>query len=338
MCLLAIRGGTKYRRNVVGLLHLASSNETFRLGPRCLLGRAPTCDVRVDDRRVSNEHAVIQYNRGGWELRDLNSRNGTYVGGRRVGSDWILLSKGMELAIGGRDLSFTLIDASAPAAAATNTTTSEIRTATRGLLLLPDDERPSVTIFERFDSRWIAESVSVQADLREVKDREVLIIEGVAWKLELPAPNTTTIDTSDVGPAIDTIGLRFAVSRDEEHVELTMLHHGREMKIASRTYHYLLLTLGRAWLADAVDSSEERGWVDREQLSRMLAVDLGKLNVDIHRARGQFARLGVLHAADLIVRRLDTGQLRLGVRHVEVVRLSQPGEEGAPSSNPSETP
>jgi hypothetical protein len=290
--------------------------------------------VRVEDRRVSNEHAVIQYNRGGWELRDLNSRNGTFVAGRRVTSDWILLSKGMEFAIGGRDLSLTLVDAAPPVASAHRIGTSEIRSATRGVLLLPDDDHPSVTIFERFDGRWIAESAYEQ---QEVTDRQILLVDGVAWRLELPAPNTSTLDTSDVGPSVDTIGLRFAVSRDEEHLELAMVHEGQTTRIASRTYHYLLLTLARAWLADASGSPEDRGWVDREDLIRMLSVDGNKLNVDIHRARGQLAKLGVHRAADLIVRRLEAGQLRLGVRHVEVVRLWFSADDSSESPEPGES-
>lgn len=278
---------------------------------------------------------MIQYSRGGWELRDLNSTNGTFVGGRRVTSERILLTAGMEFALGGRDLALTLVDAAPPVASAHRVGSGEIRSAIQGVLLLPDDDHPSVIIFERFDGKWIAESADEQ---RVFSDREILVVDGVAWRLELPAPNTSTFDTSEVGPSIDTIGLRFAVSRNEEHIQLAMLHDGDTIPIPSRTYHYLLLTLARAWLADASSSPEDRGWVDREHLCRMLSIDGGKLNVDIHRARGQFAALEVHRAAALIARRLNAGQLRLGVRYVEVVRLwFSPAEDISESPAPSES-
>ncbi|MEN0063316.1 MAG: FHA domain-containing protein [Myxococcota bacterium] len=53
---------------------------------RTLVGRAPACDLRLDHRSVSAEHAVIAWSDGAWWLRDLASRNGTTVDGVRVTS------------------------------------------------------------------------------------------------------------------------------------------------------------------------------------------------------------------------------------------------------------
>ena len=49
-----------------------------------VLGRSPDCDVVIDAAAVSRRHAIIEKNGGGYFLRDLGSRNGTYVNGTRV--------------------------------------------------------------------------------------------------------------------------------------------------------------------------------------------------------------------------------------------------------------
>jgi pSer/pThr/pTyr-binding forkhead associated (FHA) protein len=56
----------------------------YNLRSRCLLGRSPTCDVRLEDARISGEHARVSWTGHAWELRDLGSRNGTFVLGRKV--------------------------------------------------------------------------------------------------------------------------------------------------------------------------------------------------------------------------------------------------------------
>jgi ABC-type multidrug transport system ATPase subunit/pSer/pThr/pTyr-binding forkhead associated (FHA) protein len=48
------------------------------------IGRDPLCPIVVDDSRVSREHLELTCQAGRWRLRDLNSSNGTFVGGVRV--------------------------------------------------------------------------------------------------------------------------------------------------------------------------------------------------------------------------------------------------------------
>ncbi|MGH3714874.1 MAG: FHA domain-containing protein, partial [Micromonosporaceae bacterium] len=48
------------------------------------VGRDPLCRIVVDDVRVSREHLEVSYVAGRWRLRDLGSRNGTYLAGRTV--------------------------------------------------------------------------------------------------------------------------------------------------------------------------------------------------------------------------------------------------------------
>src|SRR4029078_98646 len=49
-----------------------------------VVGREPTCDLPILDVGVSRRHAEIRAGFDGVEIRDLASRNGTYVNEKRV--------------------------------------------------------------------------------------------------------------------------------------------------------------------------------------------------------------------------------------------------------------
>jgi adenylate cyclase len=89
----------------------------FPLGPKTSLGRHPANTLRLVDREVSKEHAVIEQSGREFILRDLNSSNGTFVNGRRVKE--MRLRDGDEITLGGSKFTFHAGDAptqpSAPA-------------------------------------------------------------------------------------------------------------------------------------------------------------------------------------------------------------------------------
>ena len=76
---LVIREGSKW-------------SDVFRLvpGQSVTIGRAPTNQILVKDERCSRNHAEVFLSSGRWTLRDLESRNGTMIGGEMVRSDWPL--------------------------------------------------------------------------------------------------------------------------------------------------------------------------------------------------------------------------------------------------------
>ena len=45
-----------------------------------IVGRDPSCDLVIDDRKVSAVHLELVASERGVRVRDLGSRNGTYVG------------------------------------------------------------------------------------------------------------------------------------------------------------------------------------------------------------------------------------------------------------------
>jgi hypothetical protein len=253
-----------------------------------------------------------------WELRDLGSRNGTFVEGRRLGAGRrTTLPHGARFTLGGED-AFVLEDGSPPVASARHTKSFALRTASGGLLVLPDDDHPEMSIFEDATGRWVAEDSD---GARPVRDRDMVVVDGEDWVLDLPNVSNTTHDVGDLPQAIEAMALRFAVSRDEEHIEVTVVEGGKSTDLPSRSHHYLLLTLARALLEDRESSPAERGWVDRVLLCRMLHTAPQLLNVAVFRARKQFSDHGIHGAAGIIVRRPGTGQLRLGTDRVEVTKL-----------------
>ncbi|MEM1112259.1 MAG: FHA domain-containing protein [Pseudomonadota bacterium] len=54
-----------------------------RGGSNWSLGRAPECDISVDDLTVSTHHATISFGVEGWAIEDQSSRNGVKINGQR---------------------------------------------------------------------------------------------------------------------------------------------------------------------------------------------------------------------------------------------------------------
>ena len=84
-----------------------SGRELFALtGHRVTVGKFPTSVVSLhQDATVSRIHAVLENFGFAWSIRDLGSRNGTYVNGERIRAERILRS-GDELRLGNSRLIF----------------------------------------------------------------------------------------------------------------------------------------------------------------------------------------------------------------------------------------
>ncbi|HET7542275.1 MAG TPA: hypothetical protein VFK05_20545 [Polyangiaceae bacterium] len=147
---------------------------------------------------------------------------------------------------------------------------------------------------------------------------------GRAFRFSCP---DSIFKTSIAGDAIDFdvqhLSLKFAISRDEEHVELRASCGARTFDLGARSHNYLLLTLARRRLADAAEGLSETscGWVYVEDLAHDPSMAPPQLNIDVFRIRRHFAVIGVIDPAGVIERRPRTQQIRIGVSQISIVTL-----------------
>ncbi len=304
----------------MGVIEQVKSGRRHRLTGRSLVGRSSTCVVKIEHTAVSREHAVIYWSEGLWGVKDLSSRNGTSVNGKRLKSgDSTLVRLGDTMEFGDGGVTFRLIDAQPPDAFALAPDGSEV-VAVNDLLFLPDDGDPQATIFMGQEG-WVCET---DAGTAPFDGRQTLALGDTEWRVFLPADNQGRVTEDAAGPALLTMQMQFRVSRDEEYVEVSLRRGRRLIELQSRAFTYMLLTLARIRLKDALDGdlkSSEHGWVHQTDLGSMLATDRQTLNVHVCRARRQLSKNGVVGAADVIERRPGTGQLRIGLADLQVTGL-----------------
>jgi pSer/pThr/pTyr-binding forkhead associated (FHA) protein len=306
----------------MGLLKRRATGGLHNLSSRYVVGRSPASNLHLASRLASSTHAEILWNGSSWELRDLGSRNGTFLGARRLEiGERVIIRRGTRIAFGEAEDLFELVDDGPPGAVAASDD-GQRQEAEDGLLILPDPEQPVFTIFNEGGGQWVAESSD--GTRQRLSDGDTLDIDGQRWRIELPVVSELTWQPGAAQMVLRRLTMRFAVSRDEEQVELTLIQGNQVVVLPSRTHYYLLLTLARARLdaQASVDVTEaEAGWVHVSDLLDMLKTSESTLNVAICRARKDLARAEVLGATELIERHPVTRRLRLGVGNIEILAL-----------------
>jgi len=73
------------------LLTGPAAGRRFEVVSEVTLGRSPSCEIPVDDDKVSRRHARIFLREGQARLQDLGSRNGTLLNGERIQGEALLL-------------------------------------------------------------------------------------------------------------------------------------------------------------------------------------------------------------------------------------------------------
>ena len=66
------------------LIPLTRTGEAVALGNICIVGRDPSCQLALPDPFASGRHARFERRSDGYFVRDLQSRNGTYLNGSKV--------------------------------------------------------------------------------------------------------------------------------------------------------------------------------------------------------------------------------------------------------------
>jgi hypothetical protein len=304
----------------VALLREQRSGRTSVPEPDFLVGRSSRCGLMIDEAYVSSQQAHIRWTGEGWEIKDLGSRNGTFVDGVALKAGLSQpLRQGARVTFGHEEQAWLFDDDTPPLAMVVPMKGGAPLLMEGDMLGIPSADDPRATLYRGADGRWVLER----------QDDPVVTIEhgwlfevgGLPWRFSCPDAMART--TANEHPAqVAELRLEFAVTRDEEHVELRAFVGGgaQPIDLGSRAHNYLLLTLARQRLIEAQRGEPESscGWFYQEDLAEALGTNPNQINIDIFRIRKQIAVLGVADAANIIERRPRTRQLRIGVRHLAV--------------------
>jgi hypothetical protein len=285
---------------------------------RHLVGRSSLAQLRLADPGVSSEHAVVSWDGRAWEVRDLGSRNGTTVDGRRLASgERAPLARGAVVAFGPAAIAFLLVDDGPPVVLAIPEGAGEPIAGEHDLLALPSGEAPEVTLYRDAAAEWVLDR---DGAIEHVANGHRVTAGGRDFTLHLPDGVPRTLEASEAPLSLEAITLDFRVSRDEEYVALRARARDRVLDLGARAHHVLLLALARARLRDAAELLQDssHGWVYQEDMARGLNLDESHLNVTLYRCRQHFAAAGIVDAAGIVERRKPTRQLRIGVGRIEI--------------------
>ncbi len=285
-----------------------------------LIGRSNRCALQLAEPSVSGEHASLRWTGACWVVKDLGSRNGTFLNGEPLkpgaASD---VPKGARLGFGRERPIWTMTDDTAPEVMVVPATGGRALFQRDGMIAIPSAERLVAVVYQDKDSQWVLEQ---NGAIDTIQEKVPFSADERLWRL----CNTSLLQPTSVGGeerermSLNDVRLRFCVSRNEEHVQLIAHWRERPIDFGARAYHYSLLTLARMRLReqDAGSATVSAGWMDQDELLDLLRVGPEKLTLDIFRARRQFSAAGFVPATGIVERRPATKQLRIGVGDISV--------------------
>lgn len=286
-----------------------------------LIGRGPQCALRLSAPYVSTQHALIRWNGQAWEVLDRGSRNGTQLNGAPVEPGKAYrLGKDHVLTFGHADERWALVDTGEPQVMAVALDTGQALLGGQGLIGLPSSKSPVSTLYLDRDGRWKLEHPDGELEL--VTDGQIVTVAGRSFHFSCPTTHTAT-ENLGAAPQLTPPTLCFAVSSDEDFVELTLVYGDRQLALGSRSHNYLMLTLARQRLADRGAGLEEAscGWMDKDALAAGFKMTPQQVDGEVFRIRKHFAQHGLPESTTVIERRARTKQIRLGIEQLRVERL-----------------
>lgn len=278
---------------------------------------------------VSGTHAVIRWTGSTWLLRDLRSRNGTFLNGQPIEEH--PLAQGDAIAFAGRDDEvWVLVDTSPPGLlleSIKDPLTPSIHPSihvdvAEGLRALPSDDEPRQTLLWTGD-HWVLELDDGARG--PLVDGQELELGGRRYRASVPpsfAIQTTEPEHPFVPWALDDVVVEVEVQPGEDderkrQAKLTLRNPVREAMLGPGTPFYVLAYLAEERVLEAKDTGVGTGWVSVEQTLNELGLpSVEQLNVRIHRVRKAVSETGLANGTEIIQRR--RGELRCGV---EVERL-----------------
>jgi hypothetical protein len=288
----------------MGILKTPDNSRLIYLKPVHVFGRDPSvADYILSSHSCSRMHCVVKWHYDHWVLVD-ESKNGCFINGELADKGAIIrLFKGDTLSVAGdEDPQWTLVDENCSKPALVQLDASECREL-NALNILPSEAQPECQIFKG-GKGWVFET---DQDTHPISEGSQIVIGGKRW-IFYPNQLLDKIEFRERSHT-QTLTLEFSVSRNEEHVQLSVNIGGKIFDLGNKTYHYLLLEMARYPLEDDVDNIKEQGWITNDLLLLNLKIDVNHLNVQIYRATRSINKFSKRLSESLIERR--RGEIRL---------------------------
>ncbi len=294
--------------------------------------RQDIVDTCLSSPDISQMHASLRYDGARWVIVD-HSKNGTWLNGSLLPTGVPReLTLNSEIRFGVEHTqSWQVLDLARPVASLLPLQPVGDPIALEGVHVLPDEDNPDQTLFATGQGHWLCES---RNGVRTLMDGDILESDGRSWQFFMPGDYQLTRDAGLRRELTDQdLVFVFRVSLDEEHVAVKVLIRDNWFDLSERAHHYLLLTLARRRLQEQNLGYDEasQGWLELDELSRMLGQDPTHINIQIYRIRKQLQQLaGDVPALSQVVER-RAGGMRFGFSRFRIVRGSTlEGETLAP--------
>jgi len=304
----------------MGVIRELETGRIWSLEAHHLIGRSLRCSLRLPESSVSGEHASLRWTGGAWVVKDLGSRYGTFVNGQPLQPGIpVSVQEGVRITFGREKGVWEITDAAPPEVMVVPAEGGAALLLQGGLIAIPSVDHPAAVVFQDKDGAWVLEQAG---RVEVVREQAPFVVESTPWRLCNTSPLEQTWMPGDgrEAMALDEVQLRFRVSRNEEHIDLSVGWRDRLVELGVRSHHYMLLTLARVRLENAKsgEATATAGWIDQEALLKLLHFSPERLNLDIFRARRQFGAAGFMPGAGIVERRPATKEIRIGVGETKV--------------------
>lgn len=310
-------------------IELAKRSLVVKLAPSHVVGRSPDSDMVIPRPSVSSRHAVFTWVGEAWRIRDLGSRNGTYLNGRLLqAAEWVEIASGDEIAFAETDEAWTVIDTHPPPPTLTlpdGTPASPLVEEGGMFYLQGADVPPWILLFSK--GKWQIEYAS--GICHPVDNDELVEVDGQSCYVQLPSASIATRDAlrPPVETTLENAFLTLYVSSNEETAAVEVRIGPNKVISGHKTHLYLLAYLARLRLVPSAGGTD--GWVENAVVVRDLQLTCPmQLSVHVHRCRSELA-FALSNAAGVIDRsrrglmRISVPPERLLVRRENGVRVSR---------------
>lgn len=295
---------------------------------------------------VSNVHAVISWrwheekNSYAWFIKE-DSTNGSWLEKKKLAPNQdVPLASGQVLALSSSDNPLLqILDISPPQPLLVNTS-HELVLDLKAYNLVPTETPEWVLWKDSDEQQWRIKPYSVETITQNNKGAplahgEIVPCKLQQWRAFLPVVVTPTTALARRINSLRQVNIVLRVSRDEEHVDVSLGSDGEQISLGEKAYFGLLVYLVRKKMADANHaqagqiqntknalSLAEQGWVNNELIQRELGLSESHLNIHVHRLRECFAaELDCIIEQEYLIER-RRGAMRVGL---DVSRISVEG-------------